>query len=320
MFKAKGGHYIDANAAYIQQAPTIRNSYVNPRQNHMVVEGLKEVLTTHTDLSYIYRSPIIQYRLTVYYTQFQDDTNVGFYFTEDLTGFNSDNASAFVQEVMTGIDRVHLGGEFGIEAQVTPTIKLKAAAAYGQHTYDSNPDLYLTSQDFGNDKIRFGDGKAAMKNLKVPGGPQQAYQLGFEYRDPNFWNIGITSNYFSNGYVSPSGLVRSDNFRLDMDGQEYVNFDPEVARQTLRQEQFDDYFLFNAIGGKSWKVNDYYIGFFAVINNIFGEDFKTGGFEQSRRANFQNRTEDLNRNTPLFGNRYFFGRGTTYYLNVYVRF
>ena len=145
--------------------------------------------------------------------------------------------------------------------------------------------------------------------------------LGLNTAHLEFWNVGITSNYFSNAYVSPSGLVRSENFRLDLDGQEFTNFDPEVARQTLKQEQFDDYFLFNAIGGKSWKVDDYYIGFFAVINNIFGEDYKTGGFEQSRRANFQNRTEDQNRaNGPLFGNRYFFGRGTTYYLNVYFRF
>lgn len=321
VFKIKGGHYIDANAAYIQRAPTLRNSYSNPRQNHMIVEDLKEVLSTSADLSYVYRSPIIQARLTGYYTKIQDETNVGFYFTEDLTGFNSDNASAFVQEVMTGIDRVHLGGELGIEAQVTPTIKLKAAAAYGQHTYDSNPNLYLTSQNFGTDKIRFGEGKTALKNYKVPGGPQQAYQLGFEYRSPEYWNIGITSNYYSNAYVSPSGLVRSENFRLDLDGQEYPFFNEDIARQTLRQEQFDSYFLFNAIGGKSWRIDGKYIGFFAVINNIFGEDYKTGGFEQSRRANFLNRTIDQNRTGgPLFGNRYFFGRGTTYYLNFYLRF
>jgi len=321
VFKIIGGHYIDLNAAYMERAPTLRNSYSNPRQNHMIVENLKEVVSTSADLSYVYRSPVIQARLTGFYTKIQDETNVGFYFTEDLTGFNSDNASAFVQEVMSGVDRQHLGAELGIEAQVTPTIKLKAAGAFGQHTYDSNPDLYLTSQDFGSNKIRFGEGKTALKNVRVPGGPQQAYQLGFEYRSPEFWNIGITSNYFSNAYVSPSGLVRSENFRLDLDGQEYVNFDPEVARETLKQEQFDDYFLFNAIGGKSWRVNGNYIGFFAVINNIFGEDYITGGFEQSRRANFQNRTEDQNRaNGSLFGNRYFFGRGTTYYLNVYFRF
>jgi len=320
VFKIKGGHYIDANLAHIQEAPTIRNSYVNPRQNHLVVDGLTEVISNHADIGYVYRSPVIQARLTGYYTTFQDATNVGFYFTEDITGFAPDQSSAFVQEVMTGIDTQHIGGEFGIEAQVTPTIKLKAAAAYGEHTYTNNPDLYLTSQDFGIQQVTFGSGKTKMKNLRVPGGPQQAYQLGFEYRDPNFWNVGITSNYFSHGYVSPSGLVRSENFRLDLDGQEFADFDEDIARQTLKQERFEDYFLFNAIGGKSWKVGDYYVGFFAVINNIFGEEYITGGFEQSRRANFQNRTEDLNRDAPLFGNRYFFGRGTTYYLNLYVRF
>jgi hypothetical protein len=320
VFKIKGGHYIDANLAHIQEAPSIRNSYVNPRQNHLVVNNLTEIISNHADIGYVFRSPTIQARLTGYYTTFQDATNVGFYFTEDITGFAPDQSSAFVQEVMTGIDTQHIGGELGIEAQVTPTIKLKAAAAYGEHTYTNNPDLYLTSQDFGLEEVTFGSGKTKMNNLRIPGGPQQAYQLGFEYRDPNFWNIGITSNYYSNAYVSPSGLIRSENFRLDLDGQEFANYDEEVARQTLRQEQFDDYFLFNAIGGKSWRVGDYYVGFFAVINNIFGENFKQGGFEQSRRANFQNRTEDLNRDTPLFGNRYFFGNGTTYYLNLYVRF
>jgi hypothetical protein len=321
VFKVEGGHYIDVNAAHIQQAPTLRNSYVNPRQNGITVDGITEVISNSADISYIYRSPIIQARLTAYYTKITDQTNTGFYFTEDITGFNPDNASAFVQEVMTGIDLQHLGAELGIEAQVTPTIKLKAAGAFGQHTYDSNPNLYLQSQDFGVQQVTFGDGKTALKNLRVPGGPQQAYQIGFEYRDPNYWNFGLTSNYYSNAYVSPSGLVRSENFRLDLDGQEFADFDPDVARQTLKQEQFDDYFLFNAIGGKSWKVDDYYIGFFAVVNNIFGEEYKQGGFEQSRRSNFQNRTEDLNRaNGPLFGNRYFFGRGTTYYLNLYVRF
>jgi hypothetical protein len=320
ILKLKGGHYIDANLAHIQEAPSIRNSYVNPRQNHLVVNDLTEVISNHADIGYVFRSPTIQARLTGYYTTFEDATNVGFYFTEDITGFAPDQSSAFVQEVMTGIDTQHLGAEFGIEAQVTPTIKLKAAAAYGEHTYSNNPDLYLTSQDFGLQEVSFGSGKTKMKNLRVPGGPQQAYQIGFEYRDPNFWNIGLTSNYYSNAYVSPSGLVRSENFRLDLDGQEFADYDDAVARQTLKQEQFDDYFLFNAIGGKSWRVGDYYVGFFAVINNIFGEDFISGGFEQSRRSNFQNRTEDLNRDTPLFGNRYFFGRGTTYYLNVYVRF
>ena len=87
------------------------------------------------------------------------------------------------------------------------------------------------------------------------------------------------------------------------------------------QEQFDDYMLVNIIGGKSWKVNDYFVGFFATINNVFNQEYRTGGFEQSRRVDYRSQLdEQTNENGPVFGNRYFFGNGTTYYLNVYVRF
>jgi hypothetical protein len=325
VFKIKGGHYIDANAAYIQDAPTLRNSYINPRINHLIVDDLKEVVSTHGDVSYIYRSAAIQARLTGFYTKFQDETNVGFYFSQD------DATGNFLQEVMSGIDRVHIGAELGIEAQVTPTIKLKAAGAFGQHTYANNPNIKLYSQQLfaqfdpmvndNTQPLTFGDGTTALKNYKVPGGPQQAYQLGFEYRDPKYWNIGITANHFSHAYVSPSAIQRTQGFASDSDGLPLNNFDPNVARELLQQEDFGSYMLFNAIGGKSWRVGDYYVGFFAVINNILGEDYITGGFEQGRIGSYQGLLEESTRpGGPLFGNRYFFGRGTTYYLNVYVRF
>jgi hypothetical protein len=318
IFKIKGGHYIDANAAYMQDAPSLRNSYINPRQNHLVVPDVKEVVSTHADLSYVYRSPIIQARLSGFYTRFEDGTSVGFYFSQD------DETGAFLQEVMTGINQLHLGMEFGIEAQVTPTIKLKAAGTVGQHIYDNNPNIAFYSQDpinpeFPNDNTQpliFGEGTAALKNYRVEGGPQTALQLGFEYRDPNYWNIGITSNYYSNAYVSPAGITRSDLFFSGV-----TNPDPDIARQLLAQEDFGEYMLFNAIGGKSWRVGDYYLGFFAVINNILGEDFITGGFEQGRVGGYNGLLEQENSygGNP-FGNRYFFGSGTTYYLNVYLRF
>ena len=66
---------------------------------------------------------------------------------------------------------------------------------------------------------------------------------------------------------------------------------------------------------------NYFIGFFATINNVFNEDYRTGGFEQSRLATYDRVLEDKSRdNGEVFGSRYFFGYGTTYYLNVYLRF
>lgn len=319
-YKITGRHLIDFNGSYFTKAPGIRNSFSNARQTNATVIGLDSETIQALDLSYIYRSPIVNARLTAFYSGFQDGSNIGFYFTQGLAGRGITNADAFVQEITTNIDRRNIGVEFGIDAQVTPTIKLKAAGSIGQYTYTNDPNLYLTSVDF-NGPLTFGDGTTQLKDFHVSGGPERAVQLGFEYRDPDFWNIGVTANYFSNAYLSISNLARSANFSLDFDGNPNNQYDAEIAKQLLKQEQFDDYVLVNVIGGKSWKIGDYFVGFFATVNNVFGELFKTGGFEQSRTANYNRLLEDQSReNGPLFGPRYFYGNGTTYYLNAYVRF
>ena len=325
-YKVTGKHLIDVNASYFTKAPSIRNSFSNARQSNAKVIGLESEKIQSIDASYIFRSPIVKARVTGFYSGFQDGSDIGFYFTEDLAGLGVDTGDAFVQEIMTNIERRHVGVEVGIEAQVTPTIKLKGAASVGQYTFQNNPDLYLTSVDFLNrsdidPQVTFGDGTTNLDGYHVAGGPERAFQVGFEYRDPDFWFVGATSNFFSNAYLDVSNLARSANFTTDYDGNTFNDYDPVLAKELLKQEQFDDYMLVNIIGGKSWKINDYFVGFFATINNVFNEEYRTGGFEQSRLANFRRMSEDQSReNGPVFGPRYFFGNGTTYYLNVYVRF
>ncbi len=319
-YKITGKHLIDVNGSMFTKAPGIRNLFPNARQNNFTTTGLESEEIQSVDASYIFRSPILKARVTGFYSGFKNGSDIGFYFTEDLAGLGVDSGDAFVQETLTNIERRHVGVEVGIEAQVTPTIKLKGAASVGQYTFQNNPDLYLTSVNFPGE-LRFGDGTTNLKDVHVAGGPERAYQIGFEYRDPDYWNIGVTSNFFSNAYIDVSNLARSANFTSDFDGNTFNDYDPVVAKELLKQEQFDDYMLVNIIGGKSWKVNDYFIGFFATINNVFNQEYRTGGFEQSRLANFRRIREDQNRdNGPIFGSRYFFGTGTTYYLNVYVRF
>jgi hypothetical protein len=319
-YKVTGRHLIDVNTSYFTKAPTIRNSYSNARQNNNTVTGLDSEITQAIDLSYIYRSPIVKARLTGFYSGFENGTDVGFYFTEDLAGLGIDQGDAFVQEVTTNIGRRNIGVELGIEAQITPTIKLKGAASFGQYTFTNNPNLYLTSDDFEGE-LTFGDGTTNLKDLHVAGGPERAYQIGFEYRDPDYWWIGATSNFFSNAYVDASGLRRSTNFVTDYDSLPINGYDEDIARDLLQQEQFDGYMLVNIVGGKSWRIDGYYLGFFATVNNVFNESFRTGGFEQSRLGTYDRVLEDTSRpNGEVFGSRYFFGNGTTYYLNVYVRF
>jgi hypothetical protein len=318
-YKINGLNLLVFNGAYLTRAPYIRNTFSNARQNNQIVDGLESEKSYSFDASYIYRSPIVKARITGYYTQFMEGNDIGFYFTEDLTGLPSDDGSAFVQEILTNVDRRNVGLELGLEYQVTPTIKLKGAAAIGQNVYTNNPNLYLTSDDFDG-QLSFGDGTAKLKDLHVAGGPETALQVGFEYRDPEYWNVGVTANYFANAYSDISNLRRTANFSQDFDGQPFTDYDEDLARELLKQEQFNDYLLFNVIGGKSWRIDNKYVGFFATINNVFNREYKTGGFEQSRNSNFRSVRDDKNNPIEVFAPRYFFGNGTTYYLNVYLRF
>ncbi len=318
-YKITGRHLVDVNAAYYTKAPTLRNTYSNARQNNDVVVGLEPVQIQNLDVSYLYRSPIVKGRLTGFYIQAKNQSDIGFYFTENLTGLGA-NQNAFVQEIVTNIETKHIGGEIGVEAQLTPTFKLKGAASVGQYIYTNNPNLYLTSDDFEGPLI-FGDGTSKLKNYHVAGGPERAYQLGLEYRDPEFWWVGATTNYFSNAYIDINNLARTANFSQDFDGLPFNTYNQNEARDLLKQEEFDAYFLVNIVGGKSWRIKGYYVGFFATVNNVLNQEYITGGFEQGRVSNFRDVKEDVARvHGRLFGPRYFFGNGTTYYANVYVRF
>ena len=322
-YKFSGKHILDFNSAYLQKAPSIRNTFTNSRVNHNVVGSdinglindspITEEKIMSFDANYIFRTPIFTGRLTGFYSEVKDANEISFYYADGLVGFEDD--SEFIQEILQGIDKKYLGVEFGVEVQIIPTVKLKGAASIGQYTYDNNPYLYL-----GADNNTVAVGPSNLENYKIAGGPQKAYSVGFEYRDPDYWFIGITSNFFTNTYVDVSPLTRTQNFYLAQDGLPFNDYDISIARQLLKQEKFDDYMVVNMIGGKSWKIDDYYIGFFASINNILDQKYRTGGFEQGRNANYQQLLQDTNKPKRVFGPKYWYGRGTNYFLNLYFRF
>lgn len=321
-YKLTGKHVLDANAGYITRAPSIQNTYSNSRENHNIVPNISEEKIMSFDASYVYRSPVVKAKVTGYYTKITDASEISFYFADGVGGDNT----AFVQEILQGIDKKHLGAEIGVEAQVTPTIKLKGVASVGQFTYDNNPNLFLSTEpDDESIDAGFVDGfkdfgQSNLKNYKLASGPQNAYSVGFEYRDPDFWWFGATANFFSNTYVDVNPLTRSSNFTTDFDGNVFNDYDESLARELLKQERFDDYMVVNLIGGKSWKIGKYYVGLFASVNNLLDEVYKTGGFEQGRNANYRELRNDKALDTPVFGSKYWYGRGTTYFLNLNLRF
>ena len=322
-YKITGKHVLDAHVGYITRAPTIRNTFSNSRYNHNIVPQIREENIKSLDVSYVYRSHIVNAKLTGFYTQLNNANEVSFFFADGIgqvitasgTQQASNDETEFVQEILQGVNKNYMGSELGLEAQVTPTIKLKAVGAYGVYRYANNPNLYLSSDRFENAWV----GQSNLKNYRLAAGPHQAYSLGLEYRDPAYWWVGATVNFFKDTYVDVSALTRTSNFYKDNDGRPFLDYDVAVAKDLLRQEKFKPYSTVNLTAGKSWLVKKRYVAIFLSINNALNAIYKTGGFEQGRNANYRELRNDRALAKPVFGPKYWYGRGATYFLNLNMR-
>ncbi|MFV8225213.1 TonB-dependent receptor [Christiangramia aquimixticola] len=317
LYKLSGKQNFQFNAAVLTNPPAYKNVFLNPRVNNLLVPEIDEEQIFTSDLSYRYRTSKFNTRLSLFYSEIKKITEVSYYYTDGLSGLGRENTRAFVQEILTDVDKQYMGLEFGAEYQVTSTIKLKAAAGLGEYIYSNNPQLKLSSSAFP-EKLDYG--QAFLKNYRLPGGPQNAFQLGFEYRDPAYWWFGASVNYFEKAFIDINPLLRTTNFQKDYDGLPLVEYDAEEARDLLQQEEFPGYFITNLIGGKSWRIKNKNLGMFVSINNLFDKFYKSGGFEQARNSNFRTLKEDRARKMPVFGNKYWFGQGTTFFANLNYRF
>ena len=104
-----------------------------------------------------------------------------------------------------------------------------------------------------------------------------------------------------------------------MDGN--VIQDPTELRDLWRQEKLPNFSLIQLKIGASWRIQDAYLSLFGSIQNLLNLSFYSGGFESSRPAHIHQLISDNNRpHGPLFGNRYFAGRGRNYYLTFSINF
>ncbi|PJJ10419.1 carboxypeptidase-like protein [Flavobacterium sp. 1] len=324
LFKISGKQQLNFNGAYLSNAPTIRNAFPNSRLNNSVVAGLENETINSLDASYFFRTPKWQTRFSLFYASIKNITQTSFFYAEGIfdDGAGYANTDAFVSQTLTHLDKQNLGAELSLQYQLTTTIMTNFSAAYGQYTYNSNPNIIITNDaqtTIENQNPVFDFGMATLKNYHQAGMPQQAYALGIEYRDPKYWWIGANINYLANSFIDISPISRTETFyKNPASGFNFPEASEERARELLKQEEFDPMTLLNISGGKSWKIKGKNIGLFATLNNVLDLKYKTGGYEQARNANFRQLNQDVSSGTPNFGNKYFYGYGRTYFVNLYI--
>ena len=319
-YQITGRHWVRVNAANINRAPVLQNVFVNPRENNQVVPDIQSETLSSVDVNYLTRLPAVRGRLTAFYTRFQNTTDINFFFVD--SGLGSD----FVQEVITDLDKLHMGIEAGLEYEVSPEVKLSAVANFGKYRFASNPSVTINFDTAGQDEPinqegNIDLGRAQIKDYKLAQGPQTALAFGVQYRDPDYWWVGATANYLANNYANISTITRTPSLLLNPEtGEPFVGATTEHVAALLRQQKLDDFYLLNLVGGKSWLVKGKYISVFASINNVFDAVFRTGGYEQSRNGNYGQLQQDNLRNNPTFAPKYWYGYGRTYFLNLAISF
>ena len=323
-YKIHTNHSFQLNSAYLTKAPIIQNSSINIRENNAIVPNLVSEKMTSADASYLINTPKFQSRLTGYYSDFKDGTTVNSFFAEIGSGAD------FFQEVITNIDKRHLGLELGLEYEIIPNLSGSAVVAFGQHTYTNNAnvgvnfDIANLSDNVINNTGFIDLGETYLKNYKVANGPQQAYSLGLFYKNSKDWWLNASGNYFSNGYLDISAITRTDGFFNNPNdfGQPFQDINFDLARKLLKQEKFDSYSIVNLSAGKSWKLNRINVKLVASIHNLFDANYKSGGYEQSRTANYGSLIADTENgvNQRNFGPKYWYGFGRTYFINIAFSF
>ncbi len=295
-YKITGRHYLVVNGLYSTRAPYFRDSYISPRTRDQVVSGLTNEEILSGDVSYVLRAPKIQARATLYYTEFNDQVYSRSFYHESFR--------SFVNYLMTGVNTKSQGFELGVDYKLSQTINVTGVAALGQHVYNSRPKATIALDNSA--EILDENRTIYLKNYYVGGSPQTALSAGAKYNSPRYWWLGFNVNYFDDIYLEPNpdrrseaaaGLYTSDDIRFE---------------ELISQEKLSSAYTVDVYGGKSWKIDQYYIALNLSINNLLNnQDFAFGGYEQ-----FRYDPNDLGKFPP----RYFYLYGLQYYVNLSFRF
>ena len=336
-----GGHRIYATGGYFNDAPTFAQSFISPRTRNSLVPNLTSVKTMSADLNYQYSNNGYNVRVTGFWTNIADQT--------DMMSFYDDSQNSFVNFAMSGIDQRHIGMELGFKIPVfVQGLSVEGALSWGEYIYTSTPRMTMTvdnsaeivaddqmvpywaSSPIFSKRVENGETvyldaagtpttdvnavevKGYQKHY-VPSTPQLAADLGLNYRTNSYWFFELHGQYFAQSYLDMNPLYRTDWITAGPDGI----VTPAEIDDLTAQEGFAPVLLLNASIGKSWYIDrKYNFGFSLNLQNLTNHRaVKTGGYEGTRLID----SKTMERYYK-FDSKYFYMQGFNYMLNLYFRF
>lgn len=309
-YKIDGRNYLFVNGSYQTRPPYFENVYISPRTRNTQQDVVSSETIQTVEGGYVMNAPQFKVRIGGFYTRFLDGM--------DVMSFYHDGYQNFVNYSLRGIDKLHFGGEFGIEARLSSTLTFNAAAAVGRYYYNSKQYATITVD---NNASVLGQQIVYAENFRVPSTPQEAYSAGLSYRSPKFWFVSITGNYFDQSYLSFNPLRRT------YDAVQYVEKNSAAYNEIFNQQKFDGQFTLDFFGGYSWKLprdfeinrkNTFLVFNIGVNNLLNNKDILTGGFEQLRYDAQSSSSDRVS--TGKFPPKLFYAYGLNYFASATLRF
>lgn len=309
-YKINGRNYLFVHGSYQTRAPYFENVYISPRTRNSQQQVLESEKIMSGEAGYVLNAPKLRVKLGGYYTRIQDGM--------DVTTFYHDFYQNFVNYAISGINRLHFGGEFGVEAKLSSTLTINAAASVGRYYLDSRQQAIITvdnsAKELGRDIIY-------AENFRVPSTPMEAYSVAINYRSPRFWFVSLTGSYFDQSYLAINPIRRT------WDALQFLTPGTSSYKEVFDQQKFDAQYTVDFFGGYSWKLPRSYeinnkptfLVFNAGINNLLNNrNIITGGFEQLRYDQQQNAADPTQ--VGKFPPRLFYAFGLNFFTSVTLRF
>ncbi len=300
-YKISGRKYIYVNAAFLTQAPYFEDVFISPRSRDSFQENSLSESIQSLEGGYIVNAPSFRFRLTGYYTAFAHGMNV-------IT-FYHDDYHSFMNYALSGIGKVHYGTECGVEWQLGSGYALSLSAALGRYYYKGRQLATIIAD---NDGFVADRELVYTHNFRIPGTPQEAYNVGLGYQNGS-WYGNLSGSYFRENWLAFNPLRRTYSALTGViTGSEQWD---RIIRQTRLPEQFVIDLLIGSslpvklLNNKSSKS----ILFTASINNLLNnQQIISGGYEQLR-------FDTDNKNIDKFPPKYFYAMGLNFSISLGLR-
>ena len=318
-YAAKAGvnYKIDArntlflHALYSTTPPTPANTYISAPTRDFTVSNPNVQRNQVLEAGYLVKSTTLTARVTGYVSDVENATEIKRFYDDDPA------YSTFVNYAMTGEDTRSIGTEIALKYKLARQWNILGTASVGQSFYTNNPNISVYLDNVPTQTAT--PSTTYIKNYYVSAGPQSTYILGLDYRPSSNLYVDLLGNYFDRNYVEIN-----PNRRTTAAAGLYLQGTPQYAA-IMDQQELPSAFTVDLRAGKSFQLSkmsktankfssksvlNISLSIANLLNNT---NVINSGYEQLRY-------DYENYNPDKFANKYIYGMGINFSLNISLRF